>query len=223
VAWRFHASGLEHLPPRGPFILSPNHQSYLDVFLLVGALPYRVFRRSFFVGASEYFATPLRLWIARRINVVPVDPDTNLVRAMQAGAYGLRRGKVLIVFPEGERSIDGSVKRFKKGAAILSLHLGVPIVPVALDGAFDVWPRNHRPAWRAMLPGSGLRVLMRMGAALDPRSAGGASHAGRAASMLATAEHSYAAATERLRSAVQEMWEALRALRVSPRRGPEAG
>ena len=52
-------AGLEHLPRSGPFIFCPNHQSYLDAFLLVGALPYGPFKRLFFVGASEYFETPV--------------------------------------------------------------------------------------------------------------------------------------------------------------------
>jgi long-chain acyl-CoA synthetase len=76
------------------------------------------------------------------MRLVPVDPDSNLVNAMRAGAYGLKRGKVLVLYPEGERSIDGSPKVFKKGAAILSAHLQVPIVPVALDGFFEIWPRG---------------------------------------------------------------------------------
>jgi long-chain acyl-CoA synthetase len=141
--------GREHLPGKGPFLLCPNHESYLDPLLLVSVLPFRIFRELFFVGASEYFETPLRRWLARRINVVPIDPDSNLVRAMQAGAFGLRHGKILVLFPEGERSIDGELKTFKKGAAILSTHLQVPIVPVALDGGFEVWPRGRSPQGRA--------------------------------------------------------------------------
>ena len=193
----FRASGIERLPSSGPFILSPNHQSYLDAFLLVAALPYRVFRRMFFVGASEYFATPLRRRIARAVHIVPVDPDTNLVRAMQAGAFGLRNGKVLILFPEGERSIDGGIKRFKKGAAILSVHLGVPIVPVALDGVFDVWPRNRPLQWRALLPGNGGRVLLDVGEPLSP-----------------AVDPDYTALTERLRGAVERIWLPLRQRRL---------
>jgi 1-acyl-sn-glycerol-3-phosphate acyltransferase len=49
---------------------------------------------------------------------------------------------VLILYPEGERSIDGTPKAFKKGAAILAIHLQVPIVPVAIEGFHDAWPRN---------------------------------------------------------------------------------
>jgi long-chain acyl-CoA synthetase len=202
---RFRVSGLDRLPARAPFIISPNHQSYLDAFLLVSALPYRVARKLFFVGASEYFATPFMAWVAKQIHVVPIDPDSNLMRAMKAGAYGLRHDKVLLLFPEGERSIDGSVKKFKKGAAILSLHLGVPVVPVAMDGVFDVWPRNRPLQWRALLPNGNVRILMQMGPPLEPRALGGASPAGSSA-----IERQYAAVTERLRDSVSTMWGALR-------------
>jgi long-chain acyl-CoA synthetase len=206
LAWLagLRVAGREHLPRSGAFLLCPNHQSYLDAFLLVSALPFRIFRNLFFVGASEYFETPLRRRLASLLNVVPVDPDTNLLRAMQAGAYGLRHGKVLILFPEGERSIDGTVKKFKKGAAILSTHLGAPVVPVALDGVFEVWPRGRAFRLRACLPGRGSRMRMRFGPPLPPP---GAPAAGAS---LAEAEAHYSAATERLRRAVVEMWEALR-------------
>ena len=71
-----------------------------------------------------------------------VDPDANLIPAMRAGAFGLRQGRPLILYPEGERSIDGTPKTFKKGAAILSIHMQVPIVPVAIEGFYKAWPRN---------------------------------------------------------------------------------
>ncbi|MBZ5628686.1 MAG: AMP-binding protein [Acidobacteriia bacterium] len=135
-------TGLEKLPQHGPFIISPNHQSYLDPPVLVSALPYSIFRDAFYVGTSEIFGNGLLRVLARSIKIVPVDPDANLVPAMRAGSYGLRRGKVLILYPEGERSIDGTPKVFKKGAAILATHLKVPICPVAMDGFFAAWPRG---------------------------------------------------------------------------------
>ena len=82
------------------------------------------------------------LWLARSLRVVVVDPDANLIPAMRAGAFGLRQGRPLILYPEGERSIDGTPEIFKKGAAILSIHLQVPIVPIAIEGFYEVWPRN---------------------------------------------------------------------------------
>ena len=160
----FRVTGLENIPKQGPFLLCPNHQSYLDPFLLVSALPLRTIRDLFFVGASEYFATPFRQHFARLMHVAPIDPDTRLVRAMQAGAFGLRHGRILVLFPEGERSIDGEVKTFRKGTAILSLLLQTPIIPAAFDGVFDVWPRNRAFRWSALLPWKRTKVTLRFGA-----------------------------------------------------------
>ena len=145
---RVEVSGLEHLPAKGPYLLCPNHQGYFDPFLLCSVLPYRVFREMFVVGAAEYFQTPITQWLARQVNLVPVDPDSALVSAMKAGAFGLSHGRVLLLFPEGERSIDGTVKRFKKGAPILAAHVGVPIVPVALKGIWEMWPRTKPVNWQ---------------------------------------------------------------------------
>ncbi len=152
VVLRFRASGQEHLPETGPFILGPNHQAHLDGLFLGAALPFRVFRQLFLVGAAEYYQTPFMRWAARLLNIVPIDPDANLVAAMQAGAAGLRLKKVLVLFPEGERSIDGDIKKFRKGAAILSAHLDAPVIPVALDGLYDLWPRGRSFNWKGLLP-----------------------------------------------------------------------
>ncbi len=195
-------TGVENFPREGAFLLSPNHQGFLDMFLLAGALPWHVFRRMFFVGASEYYATPTRQRVARAVHVIPVDPDANLVRAMQAGAFGLRHGKVLVLFPEGERSVDGEIKTFKKGAAILSLHLRAPIVPVAIRGSFEFWPRARGFQWRRCLPGRG-RIRIAIGSAIpppEPLAAAGDRHA---------AERRYATATDTLRAAVDAMWQRL--------------
>jgi long-chain acyl-CoA synthetase len=160
---RVVVSGVDHLPETGPFIISPNHQSYVDPFIVNGVLPYKIFKQLFFVGAAEYFETPLTRRLAKISHLLPVDPDANLVPAMKASAFGLAHGKVLMLFPEGERSIDGTVKKFKKGAPILSRHLNVPIVPVALKGAFEIWPRNRRFNWRSLLPGARRPVAIAFG------------------------------------------------------------
>jgi long-chain acyl-CoA synthetase len=157
---RVEVSGLDHLPANGPYLICPNHQSYLDPIFVCGALPYRTLANTFFVGAVEYFDRPLTAWVARKINLVPVDPDSNLVPAMKASAFGLAHGKVLILFPEGERSIDGTVRKFKKGAAILSRHMEVPVVPVALKGVYEIWPRGRSFNWRVLLPWH--RALVRL-------------------------------------------------------------
>jgi long-chain acyl-CoA synthetase len=190
--FRVRAYGLDHLPAKGPYILSPNHQSYLDPFVLVSALPFRVVRNSFAVGAAEYYQTPFMKRVARWTNVIPVDADSNLESAMKAGAAGLRLGKVLILFPEGERSIDGELKPFRKGASILSAHMNAPIVPVALDGLFPLWPRSRPFQWRRLLPGRGLTVSVEFG------------------TPITVDRRRYAEGTTALRAGVERMFLAMR-------------
>jgi long-chain acyl-CoA synthetase len=140
--FRLRVIGLEKLPSAGPFIICSNHQSYIDPIILASILPEQIFRDTFAVGTSEIFGKGFLRTMARWLRVVVVDPDANLIPALRAGSYGLRHGGVLMLYPEGERSIDGEPKRFKKGAAILSIHLQVPIVPVAIEGFYEAWPRG---------------------------------------------------------------------------------
>jgi 1-acyl-sn-glycerol-3-phosphate acyltransferase len=63
---------------------------------------------------------------------------------MRAGAFGLSRGRILILYPEGERSDDGTPRVFRKGAAILSIHAQAPIIPVAIEGFYEAWPRHKK-------------------------------------------------------------------------------
>jgi long-chain acyl-CoA synthetase len=140
---RLEVEGVENLPEQGPYLLCSNHQSFLDPVPLLASLPFSALKRMFAVGTSEIFGSGFMRWVARIMRVVVVDPDANLVPAMRAGAYGLRHGMALILYPEGERSIDGTPKTFKKGAAILSTHVQVPIVPIAINGFYEAWPRGR--------------------------------------------------------------------------------
>lgn len=139
---RIEVEGLENLPREGSFLLCSNHQSFLDPLPLLSVLPWWLLKRMFAVGTSEIFGSGMMVWLAKFLRVVVVDPDAHLIPAMRAGDYGLRHGMSLIMYPEGERSIDGTPKTFKKGAAILSVHLQVPIVPMAIDGFHEAWPRG---------------------------------------------------------------------------------
>ena len=187
-----HVRGLEKLPGSGPYIISSNHQSYLDPAILASVLPPPVFDRVFAVGTSEIFGQGFMLRLARSLRTVVVDPDANLIPAMRAGAFGLRQGRPLIFYPEGERSIDGTPRIFKKGAAILSIHLQVPIVPVAIEGFYEAWPRNK--------PFQGFKPLKMVFG--DPILPPPQSEASEAAYQKLTAE---------LKTKVVTMWEQLRA------------
>ncbi len=153
--WGFEVLGVENLPQNFPFILAPNHLSFVDPFLLVAALPRRVYHRIFFVGYSAYFGGLILGSIARLLRTVPIDQNRHLEQAMQAAAEGLRRGMVLGIFPEGGRSNDGTVKRFRRGTGILARHLDVPVVPVGMWGSYQMWPRDggFRPHHTAVVFG----------------------------------------------------------------------
>jgi long-chain acyl-CoA synthetase len=186
-----HVSGIEKLPKSGAYIISSNHQSYLDPLILAGVLPPEVFDKVFAVGTSEIFGKGFMLRLAQSLRVVVVDPDANLIPAMRAGAFGLRQGRPLILYPEGERSIDGTPRIFKKGAAILSIHMQVPIVPVAIEGFYKAWPRNK--SFQGFTP-----LKMVFGDPIVPPPESDASEA------------AYEKLTADLRSRVVEMWEGLR-------------
>jgi long-chain acyl-CoA synthetase len=190
---RFHmkVSGLEKLPSQGSYIISSNHQSFLDPILMASVLPWPVFRSLFSVGTSEIFGSGIMRRVARWLRVIVVDPDVNLVPAMRAGAFGLRHSRILILYPEGERSIDGTPRTFKKGAAILSIHLQVPIVPVAIEGFYEAWPRGKR--FQKFAP-----VKVQFGDPIYPPAESEASEA------------AYEKLTGELKSRVVEMWKGLR-------------
>ena len=143
---RFHlkVSGLENLPEKGPYLLCSNHQSYIDPLVMTGALPWPLFRQVFALGTSEIFGRGFMRRLARWLRVVVLDPDANLVPAMRAGFFGLTHGRILILYPEGERTNDGNPTIFRKGAAILSVHAQAPIVPVAIEGFYQAWPRHKK-------------------------------------------------------------------------------
>lgn len=127
-----------------PFIVCPNHQSYFDPFIVCSNYNFDVFRNTFVVGANMYFETGFMRFLAKLLSIVPVDQETRLMRAMRASAEGLKRGKVLNIYPEGERAFDGELHGFKKGAAVLAKELDVPIIPVALDGLYKIWGRGEK-------------------------------------------------------------------------------
>jgi long-chain acyl-CoA synthetase len=144
LPFRTKVTGLEKLPESRPYIICPNHVSYLDPFLLCSVLPFPVIRDIFILGYTDYLQGPIVSRLAASVNLVPVDPNANLTRAMRVSAIGLRKNRILLVFPEGERSFDGGLTQFKKGSAILSTELNAPIVPVGINGTYQAWPRGGK-------------------------------------------------------------------------------
>ncbi|MFY9560620.1 MAG: AMP-binding protein [Terriglobales bacterium] len=190
--------GLENLPEKGPYLLCSNHQSYFDPVAMGAVMPWRLFRNTFALGTSDIFGQGFMRRLARWIRVVVLDPDANLIPAMRAGAYGLRQGRVLVLYPEGERSDTGKPRVFRKGAAILSIHEQAPIVPVAIEGFYDAWPRHQK--WPKL---ANLRLVFGKPIVPPPISA--------------ASETAYEKLTAELKARVVGMWEELREEKGSAR------
>ena len=143
TVYRLRREGLDHVPSHGPLILIANHCSFYDAFILASSLPLRISQQLFYMGFEWFFRHPILAWWGRGVRVIPVDMDTFLVRALQASAAVLQEGKILCVFPEGERSMTGHVRPFRKGIGILVKELKIPVLPAHIAGSYEAWPRGQ--------------------------------------------------------------------------------
>jgi long-chain acyl-CoA synthetase len=137
-------TGQENLPKQEPFIITPNHVSYIDGFAIAAAVPQTCQDRLYFLGLEKFFTGSILGSFARFAQVIDINPETQTYRSINLSAYLLQKGKVLCIFPEGGRSFDGELMDFKKGVGILSKELNIPLVPVLIDGLYQVLPRG---AW----------------------------------------------------------------------------
>lgn len=135
--------GLENIKEK-PVIFAPNHQSYLDGFLLIASLPNDILKDTYFLAEETYFNSAFRRFIAKNFNVIPVNINKNLKDSLIKSAAVIKSGKNLVIFPEGARTRDGSLLPFKKGFAILSKELNIPVIPTVISGAFESYPINAK-------------------------------------------------------------------------------
>ncbi len=165
IAFPLTVKGLTHLPKEGPFILAANHLSFIDPFIILATVPPSTFTQLYTLGWEPFFRSPFRRWIARVGHVIPVGPETPLATVLKASVALLRSGKSLLIFPEGERSLDGQLLPFKKGLGVLACELHVPIIPVKIQGSFEVWPPDAKTPQRHPITltfGQGLRITPSM-------------------------------------------------------------
>lgn len=139
--FRLSIKGKENIPANGPFIIAPNHESFLDGPLVTSGLSWSTIKNTYFYATEEHFNSSFKRSVARHSNVILMQ-KTDLKNSIQYMAQALRAGKNLMIFPEGRRTNTGEMGQFKKTFAILSKELQVPIVPVRITGAFEALPRH---------------------------------------------------------------------------------
>ena len=136
VGVRLNIANPENL--RGPAIFVANHESLIDVVFLPAIVP----RTTRFVAKRELLWVPLWGWAFAAGGALLIDRKhpRAAMRSLREGAARLERGWSLVVFPEGTRSRNGTLGRFKRGAFLLAIHGRLPVVPIGFDGARDVVP-----------------------------------------------------------------------------------
>ncbi|MCL2078375.1 MAG: 1-acyl-sn-glycerol-3-phosphate acyltransferase [Oscillospiraceae bacterium] len=143
LAWRFEVTGIENLPADEKYILSPNHQSYLDCLWLWAAIGQnRVDLTKIACLAAEVFLPRKRL--LAMLGGIPVERYGDTVPAMKRAIICIQNGYTMLIFPEGTRSRDGKIHEFKGGAAKLAIDSGVSLIPVRIEGAWDIFPPHRK-------------------------------------------------------------------------------
>lgn len=145
ILFRLRIHGLDRLPARGPFVIAPNHASYLDPLAVAAALPGCLLKRTCWAGwAGKMHKGPVSRAVSRATAVFPVDPDRDIGGGIRLGATVLERGRPLVWFPEGRRSPGGGVQTFRRGIGVLLEQSRVQAVPVRITGSFKAWPLTRK-------------------------------------------------------------------------------
>lgn len=132
--------GHQHVPAEGGVLVCSNHQSYLDPILLG-----LVFQRhcNYLARETLFRFGPFGRMIDF-VDAIPLDREGGGLRGLKETLKRLKRGEMVLIFPEGTRCSDGKISPLKPGFLVLARRSGAALLPMALDGAFDAWPRR---AW----------------------------------------------------------------------------
>lgn len=138
----FRWRGVRSLPARGPVLVVANHQSYLDPPMVGCALKHRQFD---FLARAGLFESKWLGPLITALHSVPVRENGGDPASIKEILRRLEQGRVVLVFPEGTRTMDGSIGEFKRGVAVILRRSRCPVLPVGIAGAREAWPRGGRP------------------------------------------------------------------------------
>lgn len=130
--------------PNEPCIFVPNHQSFLDAFCMCAEFDNRRMENTYFYATAKYVGGNFIGKVSRSLNIVAMNINGDLRQSLEFLVTALKNGKSLVIFPEGTRTMDGNVGEYKQAFAILAKKSGAKVVPVVIDGAYDVLSRHRR-------------------------------------------------------------------------------
>lgn len=141
LLYRVRVFGASNVPPTGACLIASNHQSHLDPPLIASAVLHRAIH---FVAKADLFKFKPFAWLISSLNSIPVkqdgSADTGAIREILAR---LEIGAPVLIFPEGSRTLDGRLSPFQRGVALLVRKGRCPVVPCAVEGCRDAFPRGE--------------------------------------------------------------------------------
>ena len=140
IFWRMEIIGIENLPENGGLIIASNHVSYLDPAVLVASLN----RKIYFITKKEVFKNTFVSFILKNLNAFSVNRENVDILSFKKAINILREEKVLGIFPEGTRSLNGELQELKLGVVKIAMKTGVPILPVGIIGTYEIYPQGKK-------------------------------------------------------------------------------
>lgn len=134
IFFNFKVEGLKNIPKKSNFIVVANHVSFLDPFIISIAIPKKIN----WLAVRSFYNTSWVKWFFRQVDVLLIG---NMSRKI---FYSLQANRNLGLFPEGTRTHDGSLGEFRRGAAVLASKTGRPVLPCAILGVYEVFPRKAK-------------------------------------------------------------------------------
>jgi 1-acyl-sn-glycerol-3-phosphate acyltransferase len=137
---RLRVEGRDRVPRGVPVVFMSNHESWLDIPVLLVAIPGQVR----FLAKKSLFSVPFLGWAMRAMGFIPVDRENRrtAIRSFETAAARIRAGRSVLVFPEETRTTDGELLPFQRGGFLIALKAGLPIVPIGLEGARRAMPKH---------------------------------------------------------------------------------
>jgi 1-acyl-sn-glycerol-3-phosphate acyltransferase len=141
IAFGVHHTGQRNIPKTGGVLVVSNHQSHLDPPLVGVGCPRQM---NYLARDTLFLFAPLR-WLIKSLEAIPIDREGIGLGGIKESLRRLKRGEMLLLFPEGTRTRDGEIAPFRPGFTVLAVRSGAAILPVAIEGAYRAWPR-----WRKL-------------------------------------------------------------------------
>ena len=132
-----HTEGMEKIDPAKRYVLVSNHYSYFDIPCILATVPQPIR----FMAKASLFKIPIFGWALGRAGFIPVDRKNrrNAVKSFDLAAERIRRGNTIVIFPEEGRSRERQMRPFQRGAFLLAIKAQMPMMPIAVDGTYDVF------------------------------------------------------------------------------------